>query len=416
MQRIIKSIKGFLKKHDGLRLLARKIAYNLKRLSYKVSAGKTPVDKNTILFESFMGRQYGCNPRAIYEEIIKDSRFSEHELVWAFREPDEKKDIEDLSRAKLVKYKSKEYYKYCAKAGCIVTNSNLVFSFVRKKNQTVIQTWHGTPLKRLRCDIEAKSGNANNSLTEIQWKNDMDIVRYNYFLSPNAFCTEKFTTAFRLDVLGLENILIETGYPRNDFLTQYTPEDAERIKEKLGIADINKKVILYAPTFRDNQHETGVGYVYQTEVDFDKLQREIGDEYIILFIPHYFVANQFDFKKYEGFVYDVTQVDDIKELYIITDLLMTDYSSVFFDFAVLKRPMLFYMYDLDEYADDIRGFYLDINELPGTIVKTEDDLIKEIKNIGSWKMDEKYEKFVSRFSYLEDGNAAKKVLENCILK
>ena len=120
----------------------------------------------------------------------------------------------------------------------------------------------------------------------------------------------------------------------------------------MGIENDKRKIILYAPTYRSNQHQTGVGYVYKEEVDFERLQKEIGQDYIILFRPHYFIANVFDFEKYKGFVYNVSDIDDINELYIITDLLITDYSSVFFDFANLKRPMIFYMYDLAHYRDE----------------------------------------------------------------
>ena len=309
-----------------------------------------------------MGRQYACSPRAIYEAMLQDSRFSDYQFVWAFTQPDAKRTLEPLKRAKLISYKTKEYYEYCAKAGIVITNSNMEYSICKKKGQIFVQTWHGTPLKRLRCDISAEHGNVNNTLEEIQWKNDMDVVRYDYFLSPSAFATEKFITAFRMRELGIEDIILETGYPRNDFLKRYTADDVEQMKNKLGISGIKKKIILYAPTFRDNQHESGTGYVYRTEVDFDKLQEALSDEYIILFRPHYFVANQFDFTKYRGFIYDVSDIDDVKELYIISDLLITDYSSVFFDYAILKRPILFYMYDLEEYADDIRGFYLDLKE------------------------------------------------------
>ena len=93
--------------------------------------------------------------------------------------------------------------------------------------------------------------------------------------------------------------------------------------------------------------QAGIGYTYKTEVDFDKLKANLGDEYIILFRAHYLVANSFDFDKYKGFVYDVSKVNDINHLYVISDLLVTDYSSVFFDYANLKRPEIFYMYDLE---------------------------------------------------------------------
>ena len=213
-----------------------------------------------------------------------------------------------------------------------------------------------------------------------------------------------------------ENCVIEEGYPRNDFLINYTSDDIKRIKEKLEINKIDKKIILYAPTWRDNQHTSGIGYTYKTEIDFDNLQKELGQDYIILFRAHYLVANTFDFKKYEGFIYNVSNIDDVNELYIISDILITDYSSVFFDYANLKRPIIYYMYDLDKYKDDIRGFYIDLNELPGNIVKTKEELIKEIKDVSNnFSYNEKYKKFNEKYNYLDDGNASKRVVGRVIL-
>lgn len=403
-----KKIESFLKKHDKLRLFLRKLDYRARQIWYGRIAKKHNIEPNLILFESFMGRQYACNPRGIYEDILVDERFKDFTFVWAFKDA-EKRDS-DFERTIYIEYKSKEYYEYCARAKYIITNSSLDFAFKPKEEQVVLQTWHGTPLKRLRCDIEAEFGNANNSLEEICWKNDVDVVRYDYFLSPSRFASDKFTTAFRLEELSKQEILVETGYPRNDFLSNYTEDDVKRVKEKIGIDHVDKKVILYAPTFRENQHQAGVGYTYKTEVDFQRLQDELADEYIILFRPHYFVANQFDFEKYKGFIYNVTDIDDVKELYIITDLLLTDYSSVFFDYAVLKRPILFYMYDLEEYAEDIRGFYMSLDQLPGPIVETEDELIKKIKE-ETFEYDDKYRVFNNTFNYLEDGKAGKRLIE-----
>ena len=179
--------------------------------------------------------------------------------------------------------------------------------------------------------------------------------------------------------------------------------------------DSCKKYILYAPTWRDNQHQAGIGYTYKTEVDFDKLKANLGDEYIILFRAHYLVANSFDFDKYKGFVYDVSKVNDINHLYVISDLLVTDYSSVFFDYANLKRPEIFYMYDLEAYGNEIRGFYIDLDELPGPIVQTEDELIKAINNAETDRSyDEKYKAFNDKFNYLDDGKAAQRVTEAII--
>ena len=169
---------------------------------------------------------------------------------------------------------------------------------------------------------------------------------------------------------------------------------------------------MYAPTWRDNQHEAGVGYTYKTEVDFDKLQKELGEDYIILFRAHYFVANTFDFEKYEGFIYNVSNLDDINELYVVADMLITDYSSVFFDYANLKRPIIFYMYDIDMYKNDMRGFYIDLNDLPGNIITTEDELIKDIKNVtNKFKYDEKYKRFNEKYNYLDDEKSSERVIE-----
>ena len=197
-------------------------------------------------------------------------------------------------------------------------------------------------------------------------------------------------------------------------MANYTQKDIEDIVSELQLPS-DKKYILYAPTWRDNQHQAGIGYTYKTEVDFDKLKANLGDEFIILFRAHYLVANSFDFDKYKGFVYDVSKVNDINHLYVISDLLVTDYSSVFFDYANLKRPEIFYMYDLEAYGNEIRGFYIDLDELPGPIVQTEDELIKAIKNAEADRSyDEKYKAFNDKFNYLDDGKAAQRVTEAII--
>ena len=143
------------------------------------------------------------------------------------------------------------------------------------------------------------------------------------------------------------------------------------------------------------------------------MKKAVGSEYVLLFRSHYFIANYIDLERYKGFVYNVSTYNDIAELYIISDLLITDYSSVFFDFANLKRPMLFYMYDFDEYKNEMRDFYIDVTELPGPIVKKENDLIEEINNIDTYniKYGGKYIDFYNKYNYLDDGKAADRMLE-----
>ena len=253
-----------------------------------------------------------------------------------------------------------------------------------------------------------------NSIREIRSKYRTDAKKFTYLISPSPFCTKVFSTAWNLINTHQTHKIIEEGYPRNDRLINATDEERAEIRKFLGVE--GKKVILYAPTWRDNQHTSGEGYTYRTEVDFDKLQRELGDEYVILFRAHYLVANSFDFDRYQGFIRDVSTYSDINDLYIAADILITDYSSVFFDFANLRKPEIFYMYDLEEYANELRGFYISLDELPGPIVRDEDALIKEIKAADDWQPDEKYEAFRARFNPKDDGQASKRTLARIIKK
>ncbi len=409
MELLKKYIRRFLKHHGKLRVQVRKVHVAEKKFFYRLRAGKTGLEEKTVLFETFMGRQYGCNPRAIYEYMLTDPRFDDFRFIWILRDPEKKKLFAQLSRAETLARTDHDYYEKVASAKYVITNSNLDYGIDKRPGQIFLQTWHGTPLKRLRCDIEAEHGNAINSIAEIRSKNDLDAVRYDYFISPSAFATEKFTSAFDLKKLHKDDIIIETGYPRNDILYNFDEEYVRSVRSELGLPD-GKKVMLYAPTFRDNQYD-GQDYVYDLHLDIDRLQREFADEYVILFRVHYFVANQFDFSRYEGFVWNVSDLDDISPLYTLADLLITDYSSVFFDYANLRRPMFFYMYDRKAYADDIRGFYMSLDELPGPIVETEDDLIRAIREYDPAVYEEKYEAFHKKYNSLDDGGASKRVVD-----
>ena len=414
MKKIRVLLINLSKKSPIFRALLRKCIFAKNRLRYMLNYFK-PVNEKRILFESFMGRKYVDSPKAIYEYMVKNKDYKDYEFVWFFKEPDKYKYLEKNKNTKVYKYDSKEYYKLYATSKYWFTNSRVPDTILKKKDQVYVQCWHGTPLKRLGFDIAVKGGNAMNSIKDIRYKYEVDSKKYTYMVSPSRFCTEKFISAFNLKNVGKEDIIIEKGYPRNDFLINYKESDVKRIKKDLGLPK-NKKIILYAPTWRDNQHTSGVGYTYKTEVDFDYLREKLGDEYIILFRAHYFVANSFDFAKYEGFVYNVSDYDDINELYIIGDMLITDYSSVFFDYSILKRPMLFYMYDLDEYQHELRDFYFDIEELPGPIVKTENELIKAIEKSKKFKYDKKYKAFNDKYTYLDDGNASERVVKEIIKK
>src|SRR5690625_2711264 len=144
------------------------------------------------------------------------------------------------------------------------------------------------------------------------------------------------------------------------------------------------------------------------------MRNKLGDEYIILLRMHYVIASQLDISEFKGFAYDYSDYDDISELYLVSDILITDYSSVFFDYANLKRPILFYTYDLEKYRDTLRGFYIDMEkEVPGPLLENTEEVIHAIETIDEVEeaYRERYDMFYNRFCCWDDGQAAKQVVE-----
>ena len=279
---------------------------------------------------------------------------------------------------------------------------------VKKKNQTILSTWHGTPLKRLVFDMD------NVTSASKSYKQDFyqQSRNWDYLIAANKYSEQIFERAFKYPT---SNILTY-GYPRNDILSNYNQEYKIKVKQKLNIPT-DKKVVLYAPTWRDDEYH-GVGqYKFSLNLDLEQMRQELGEEYIVLLRMHYFISDRLDISEYEGFAFDFSKYNDVNDLYIVSDILITDYSSVFFDYANLKRPILFYTYDLDKYKDELRGFYIDMEkDLPGPLLFDSSEVINSIKNIevinNNYK--ERYELFYNKFCLLDDGKATKRVVEKVI--
>lgn len=387
--------------------LIKKCISTIVHILYTCLYRLVPVDSKVIMFISFHGRGYSDNPKAIYEEMRKDDRFKDYTFIWAIKYH-KSKNIE-IPGAKVIEYYSVPYFYYLSKAKYWIFNCKMPAYISKKKNQIYLQTWHGTPLKRLGHDIQVDKNTtfyrSQMSADEMYKSYDIDVERYNYMISPNAFCTKVFQSAFAIN----RERLIETGYPRNDILSNVTKEEVDDIKRSLHIP-FDKKVLLYAPTWRDNQYVTK-GYTFKLEADFHKWKEALGDEYVLLFKPHYLIINEYGHdRSLDGFLYSIDADVDISSLYIIADALVTDYSSVFFDYAILNRPIYFYMYDIESYKDELRGFYIDIyKDLPGNIYEKEEDMLKAISND---EYDyEKLKKFNEYFNNREDGNASKRVID-----
>ena len=377
------------------------------RILYRWTYKMVKVDPKLVIFIAFHGRGYSDNPRAIYEAMRQDPRFEGYRFIWFIKKHKQKQIT--IPGAEVKEYFSFSYFYYMSKAKYWIINCKMPDYIAKKEEQIYLQTWHGTPLKRLAHDIESAEDmtfyRSAVSFAQMTQSYDIDVARYNYMISPNRFCTEVFQSAFRIQ----RERLIETGYPRNDFICNTTKEEMERMKEKYQLPK-DKKVVLYAPTWRDNSYVAS-GYTFELKADFHKWKEILGEEYIVVFKPHYLIINTYEKdSSLQGFLYSIPAEADIRELYVISDMLITDYSSVFFDYAILKRPIYFYMYDIEEYANDLRGFYLDIHkDLPGDIYTNEDELLAAVKQDA---YDETaYQAFYERFCSCEDGKAAKRVID-----
>ena len=410
-----KSVKKFIKSQGNDSVLGKAYlsAVGKKRQKRYEKYAELPVDEKLVVFEAFMGRKYTDSPRAIYEKMLADDRYADYHFIWCFRDSvmAEHLQLADEPRTDLVRWGSEDYYATYAKAGYWITNTRIPGAIDIRPEQTYVQCWHGTPLKRLGCDIETEVTESKETTRKVIHG---DARRYSYFISTSPFYTDVMTSAFDLKALGKEDVMIETGYPRNDALAGATAQKQREIRAALGIPE-DKKVLLYAPTYRENERDRDSKYTFRKALDYDRLRDALGDEYVILFRAHYFIAQEFDFDQYDGFIIDVSSYPEINDLYIASDLLITDYSSVFFDFAILNRPVIFYMYDLELYRDELRGFYLGLEDLPGPITTEQEELETKILTCSRWSNTPEYQKafedFRQRFTPYEDGHATERVLE-----
>ncbi len=391
---------------QDLSFLKNRIKYKLCRIFYVTQ------DK-MVFFESYHGKRCGDSVKAIYEEMAEDDAFRDYTFVWAFTNPKNHRELTENPHTILVKKGSRDYFRYAAASRFWVNNVSVPDFLIPGKHQVYIETWHGTPLKRLGCDIETDS-DPRQSRERMHKRYRKKGKKVTHFLSPSPYYSEKIASAFGLEQRE-ENKFIECGYPRNDALFHYSEEDIAQIRERLGIQD-EQKVILYTPTWRDTDFQEQSGFRYNASVDLEKVMEGLPEDCVLLFRAHHQIGLSGVIENTSRII-DVTDIDDINDLYIISDLMITDYSSTMFDFSVLKRPMVFHMYDREEYANNIRGFYLDLSELPGPITEDETALAQavtqQLKHF-DYNKDSKYQAFHDKFNKWEDGQAARRVIENCI--
>lgn len=355
-----------------------------------------PIKSNKIMFFSYYGSQYGCNPKYITEYILQNYSEDTFDLVWAFNDI---KSKEHLTGFRKVKTMSLKYFYELCTSKIIITNFRTTDLFVKRKKQYYIQTWHSSlRLKQIEKDAE-KSLPAH----YVQMAK-RDSKKCDLLLSGCRYSTDIFRRSFWYD-----GKISEFGTPRNDVLLSKT-QDRKEIKRKLRVP-ADHRIILYAPTFRKNTDDISL-----YKLDFQKIiecfQKKFGDNWHLLIRLHPHLMDKAGMLKgNSNKVIDVTTYDDIQELVSVSDALITDYSSVMFDFSIMKNPCFLYVPDLDDYVSNDRNLYFNLTELPFPYAKECNYLVEEIKNFNNEDYQRELEEFLSDVGSFETGNACENLLK-----
>ena len=348
--------------------------------------------EESILFESFQGKVIGDNPFAIFQEV----KSRNPKWVLYFTTNTKTKAPEGAIG---VRHGSIAWLKALATSKVLVNNTNFPGFFRKRQGQTYIQTWHGTPLKRLGKDIldVVPTGSYLRMM-------DREASFWDYLISPSPYCTQIFPQTF-----GYKGQILETGYPRNDILVNESSRRDE-IRKQLGIDDPNQTVVLYAPTWRDYQRTATGNW---KPVNF--LSGDLGSKFKILFRGHT-NTHQAHKSSVAGAAIDVTDYKNVAELYLAADVLVTDYSSSMFDFSVTGKPIIFLAPDFDDYVAK-RGFYFDFEQqAPGPILRSDANLRETLENLDSLRTQylSRYQAWQKKFNSLEKGDSSKQVVDRTL--
>ncbi|HSX67383.1 CDP-glycerol glycerophosphotransferase family protein [Nocardioides sp.] len=357
---------------------------------------------NTIVFESGSGKQYAGNPRAIYEELVR--RDSDLRTVWSTTSTFRPVDL----GTRKVTPKTPRFYWTLGRARFWVSDQNLGLEVKPARRTFYLQSWHGTPLKRMQHDAISQTGRKEGYLERVTRQTGY----WSALVSPSPYATECFRSAFRYD-----GEVLELGYPRNDVLAG-EGIDARRAatRARLGVRT-GTRLVLFAPTFRDNVRN-GKKYAFRSGLDFPELAAQLPDDVVFLVRAHHVTGRMVRVPdELRERILDVTDYEDAQDLMAAADALITDYSSTMFDYALTGRPQLFFCPDLEEYSTQVRGFYLDFEaQAPGPILTSQEELVSALHDLDgiAGRYREKQDAFVAQYGPLDDGHVAARVVDDLL--
>lgn len=347
------------------------------------------------LFESWRGL-YSDSPRAISQEIAL--RHPEVRQYWV-ADP----TTELPAGVYRVRRHSVEYFWRLVTCDLVVANDIISKHLVKGPRSTYLQTWHGTALKHVGHD-EAYQ-NYSGAVAQRR-RMDRDVPKWDLLLSPAAAATEVFRGAF-----GFRGRVLEVGYPRNDVLrSPQAGEIRERVRRELGLRP-DQRAVLYAPTWRDDSKDAEGRFVDPGQLDLRELADGLRDDTVVLMRMHRVVRSTVATDS--PHVIDVSDVPDVAHLYLAADVLVSDYSSAVFDFAVTGKPIVLFAYDLERYRDATRGLYYDYHQwAPGPVTTTTAEIAAVLDNLDEHVSAgaARYAEFVQTYCPHEDGHAAERVV------
>ncbi|MFT4165535.1 MAG: CDP-glycerol glycerophosphotransferase family protein [Microlunatus sp.] len=352
--------------------------------------GQTPAP--AVLFDVFSGSSTSDSPRAMLDELRR--RELDLELYWTV----EDMDIETPPGARPLLIHSRHWIEVLSRACYLVSNHHFPFYFRKGPEQIYVQTWHGTPLKRIANDIKAP----RQSLRYLALMK-REAASWDYLLAQNDFAAARLPAAF-----GYDGPVINEGYPRNDALINADAAARNAVRQGLGLRD--ELAILYAPTWRDST--TGRPSLVN-HLDSNLIARQVKSRARVLYRGH---ANQRHGTQPPPApsLINVTTYPDVNDLILAADVLVTDYSSIMFDFCVTGKPMIFLVPDLEVYRDQTRGFYLDLELIaPGPLCRTTAEVIGQLSDLAMLSAEHaaRYETFRQRFAPKDDGAASQRVVD-----
>lgn len=397
--------------HDGLSLEAHAALLPEERAGFRQrrlrtvdypAARRLPV-RDTVLYNVGGDGVYADSPRAVHEELVRRGLALEH--LWS----SDDMQAELPKSATAIRLWSPEWFEALATAKYVVTSTHLPDFFVRRPDQVVLQTWHGTPLKQVGFDFEKVWFTDSNYLKSLA----REVPNWSLLVAGNSWSAPVLRRAF-----DFKGEILESGSPRNDLLFASDREKtAEQVRERLGLPE-GKKVVLYAPTWREDRRRPQGGYQIDLRIDLAAAQAALGDDQVLLVRRHDLMCGQIPGAG-NGYIWDVGSYPDMAELLLIADVLVTDYSASVFDFASTGKPMLFFTHDLEHYRDNLRGFSLNFEaEAPGPLLPTSEELVAALGRVDELATEyaDKAAAFREAYCDLDDGKAAARVVDAMLRK